>query len=278
MAEARAPSSPFSPRKKRWWLRNRFLTLLAILIFIPCFARLWRDAEYSRVGYQIRSRISKSPTPALAGIITSAQARALAGSRPAFQPLETYTIQINKDGVMSRVEDQGSWDNFESKYAFTRGETWFVNRDRMLECQHWLIPWHFKGRVDWNVTSITPIKPSSDATNRMLAFLTQDLGPESRRGKELAAFRAGNDRVEWHDWLAFLMNAGLFASTAYLLITLLRLPWLFHSRYREHRLRKALKNTTCINCNYDLSATRIESGVRTCPECGATNHAAASTT
>ncbi|MFO0856829.1 MAG: hypothetical protein U0640_05655 [Phycisphaerales bacterium] len=101
-----------------------------------------------------------------------------------------------------------------------------------------------------------------------MTFLTQNLGPNSTRGKEIAAVRAGNDLVEWRDWLAFAMNVGLVVSSTYLFVTILRLPWLIRSRLREYRVRKALKVGRCTKCGYDLSGTNAEAGTKTCPECG----------
>lgn len=262
--------STAAPRQRRWWQRTRLWVLLSILVLIPCGHRLWQHASYSFVGYRLRSLIRPSVgiAPGTIRSINPLPRGRASSSDPFSWTKETYIVRINNDGTLARLEEAGSWDNFGSLYTDRNSNTWFVDRDRMLECQHWLIPWHFEGRVAWSVRSATREPPPDVVQVRVLTFLIQDLGPNSTRGKEIAAVRAGNDLVEWRDWLAFAMNVGLVVSSTYLFVTILRLPWLIRSRLRDYRVRRALKAGRCTKCGYDLIGTRAEAGNTTCPECG----------
>lgn len=274
------PAPPHAlPPRRRWWQRTRLWVLVSILVLIPCLQQLWRHADYSYVAYRVRDFFRTRTSSSTPGTTQTINRLLYANTKdPLAWRRETYIVQINQDGTLTRLEEQGSWDDFESIYTSNRKEIWFVDRDFMLECQHWLIPWHFKGRFGWNVRSSAFSKPPPDIEKSVLTFLRNDLGPESARGKEITQALAGNDTYERHDWFAFAINFALIASTSYLLFTFLSLPWLIRRRYQERRLHKSFVNCTCLKCNYDLSATRVESGVRTCPECGATNQVAATPT
>ena len=231
-------------------------------MLIPSTLQLWRQADLSYTGYRLRNVLRT-------GSVGSSRPYWTA---PSSVRIDHYIIHNNSNDELSRVEEQGSWDNFGSIYANAGNRVvWFVDRHRIVECEHWLIPWHFRGRIVWEVRTDMRVAATPDVRSRILNFLSVDLGAETVRGKEIRTFLAGKQFVEWRDWLAFAMNVGLLVSSTYLFITILRLPWLIRSRLREYRVRKALKAGRCTKCGYDLTGTRAEAGNKTCPECGERN-------